>query len=286
MVASPPSSSAVIAKKAKSNLAFALTTLPEERRRDMVSFYAFCRLVDDIADDPTTPTEQKRTSLANWRSAVLLGLPAAEGTDPVLVETLALPSKYGFSPQLLAEIIDGVASDQDKIRYATIDELLAYCYKVASVVGIVSARIFGAQHPQTQDYAVQLGYALQLTNIMRDVGEDARETGRIYLPLDELAQFGLTEDDILQQRHSPDFVRLMDHHYQRARNYYERAAELLPSSDRKCMIAARMMGAVYGEILEKVRRQGYRVFDKRERLSPLRKGYLLTRFLIQGWIGC
>jgi phytoene synthase len=278
-----PESSAEIAKKSKSNLAFALACLPAERRRDMISFYAFCRIVDDIADDPQVAVEVKKAALAQWRHAVLH---EGEGlSDPVLSEIVKLPAKYAFSPGLLAEIIDGVASDQDKVRYSNINELLAYCYKVASVVGIVSARIFGARDPRSDDYAVSLGYALQLTNIMRDVGEDARESGRIYLPLDEMQAHGVSEADILAGRHSQGFKSLMDAQYARARRYYDEAVNLLPRSDRRCMVAARMMAKIYSEILEKLHRTGYRVFERRERLSKLRKGFILGSFWVKGLFG-
>ena len=276
-------SSAQIAKKSKSNLAIALACLPAERRRDMISFYAFCRIVDDIADDTEVPVDQKREQLARWRFAVLHD---GEGlSDCILSEILPLPAKYQFSPQLLAEIIDGVASDQDKVRYATIDELLAYCYKVACVVGIVSARIFGAQDARSDEYAVALGYALQLTNIMRDVGEDARESGRIYLPQDEMRKHGVSEEDVLAGRSSPGFLNLMEEQYARAKRFYQAAAEVLPASDRRSMVAARMMGQIYREILEKLRLGGYRVFERRERLSSARKAMILGTYWVRGLFG-
>ena len=277
-----PASSAEITQKSKSNLALALACLPNERRRDMISFYAFCRIVDDIADDPEMPEATKRVALARWRTAVLSADPGSD--DQVQAEVVALPGKYRFSAEWLAEIIDGVASDQDKIRYANIEELKAYCYKVACVVGLVSARIFGARHPRSDEYAVSLGYALQLTNILRDVGEDARECGRIYLPQDEMARFGVTDDDILQGRYSPAFLRLMNFQYQRARRYYEEAAAVLPASDRYRMVAARMMARIYGDILEKLKRTGFRVFDRREKLSKLHKGVILGGYLVHGWL--
>ena len=280
----PPTESSVeIAKKSKSNLAFALACLPAERRRDMISFYAFCRIVDDIADDPGTPEDKKREELAQWRSAVLSE--SSPINDPVLTEVVALPAKYGFEAQLLAEIIDGVASDLAIVRYETIEALLAYCYKVASVVGLVSIHIFGHRDPACKDYAVALGYALQLTNIMRDVGEDARESGRIYLPLNELARFGVSQEDILQGRYSSGFSEMMEFQYQRARSYYDEAAKLLPRVDRKNMIASEMMGQIYSEILEKLHRTGFKVFARREKLSKLRKGVILGSYLLRGLIG-
>ncbi len=278
-----PDSSVQIAKKSKSNLAFALACLPAERRRDMISFYAFCRIVDDIADDPVTAEVEKRGSLNRWRHAVLNN---GEGIcDPVLKEVVVLPAKYGFNPALLAEIIDGVASDLAIVRYATIEALLSYCYKVASVVGLVSIHIFGHRDPKCREYAVALGYALQLTNIMRDVGEDARESGRIYLPLDELAKFGVTEDDILHARYSDGFFKMMEFQFQRARRYYDEAAALLPAVDRRNMIASEMMGQIYREILGKLHRTGYRVFDRRVKLSKVRKGVILGSYLLRGLIG-
>ncbi len=278
-----PASSAQIASKSKSNLAFALACLPPQRRKDMISFYAFCRIVDDIADDPQVPEAEKRVTLDRWHHAVLHG---GEGiSDPVLAEVVALPAKYHFSAHLLADIIDGVSSDLSLVRYANIEELLAYCYKVASVVGLVSIHIFGYSQPRTRDYAVALGYALQLTNIMRDVGEDARDSGRIYLPLDELQRFGVSEDDILNGRYGGGFLPLMEFQYQRARRYYDEAAALLPAVDRKSMIASEMMAQIYREILEKMRNTGFRVFDRREKLSRLRKSIILGSYLLRGLIG-
>lgn len=248
----------------------------------MISFYAFCRLVDDIADDPRSPPEEKKRELDAWRQAVL----ADDGSlHPVLAETLPLAARHGFERGLLAEIIEGVASDQERDRYETFDDLLRYCYKVASVVGIVSSRIFGARHPASRDYAINLGYALQLTNILRDVGQDARETGRIYLPLEDLRKFGVAERQILAGESSEALVRLMDFEHERARGYYQLAASQLPAEDRRRMIAARMMAAIYSEILEKLQRERYRVFEHRVSLSRMRKGSILASHLIRGLIG-
>ncbi|TDU64567.1 farnesyl-diphosphate farnesyltransferase [Prosthecobacter fusiformis] len=277
----PTLSSAEIAQRAKSNLALALACLPEERRRDMTVFYAFCRVVDDIADSTSLGEEEKEKELAHWRHCVSTG--QAPG-HPVLDEVVPLPRKYGFPRAWLAEIIDGVASDVVHVRYETYEELLAYCYKVASVVGLVSAEIFGATQTQSREYAIQLGYALQLTNIIRDVGQDARETGRIYLPLEDLKRFGVTEQEILEGRHNQRFVQLMDFEYKRAREMYDTAAKMLPREDRDALLPARMMGQVYFEILEKLRRERYPVFAKRCRLHPLRKIWILGTYMARSWI--
>lgn len=244
----------------------------------MISFYAFCRVVDDIADDPGRSEEEKERELGHWRKCVLENAPPGH---PVLDEAVLLPGKYGFPRAWMAEIIDGVASDITRLRYETFEELLAYCYKVASVVGLVSIEIFGHQCPETKDYALNLGYALQLTNIMRDVGQDARETGRIYLPLAELKQFGVSEDEILRGIGSSRFEKLMDFQYRRARDYYQAARRLLPPADERSMVASEIMAEIYSTILEKLKRERYPVFEKRCKLNPLHKVWILAKHLIR-----
>ncbi|HCN29356.1 MAG TPA: squalene synthase HpnD [Verrucomicrobiales bacterium] len=273
---------AQIARKAKSNLALALACLPAQRRHDMIAFYAFCRVVDDIADSPHLSEAEKEGRLHEWKRCVSEG--RAPG-HPVLDEVVVLPRKYGFPRAWLAEIIDGVASDIGRVRYETYEELLAYCYKVASVVGLVSAEIFGCQNPASRDYAIKLGYALQLTNIMRDVGQDARETGRIYLPLEDLRKFSVTESEILDGRHNQRFVRLMDFEHERAAKLFKDAEKMLPADDRRHLLPAAMMARIYSEILEKLRRERYQVFTRRCRLHPLRKGWILCSYLARAWMG-
>lgn len=247
----------------------------------MITFYAFCRVVDDIADDPALAIEDKRETLAEWRNGVLQGFRAP---DELQAELMALPERYGIDRRLLAEIIDGVACDLDRVRYETFTDLLAYCYKVASVVGLVSIRIFGCTHERSARYAVDLGYALQLTNIIRDVGEDARNDGRIYLPLEDLRRFGVTEDEILSGTYSTRFTELMRFEYDRARSYFASARELLPAEDRRHMISAEMMGQVYREILEKIARGGFRVLHQRVGLSKFRKLGILASYRVRGWL--
>ena len=277
----PTLSSTEIAKRAKSNLALALACLPEERRQDMISFYAFCRVVDDIADSVSLSEGEKEKELAHWKQCVSSG--HAPG-HPVLDEVVHLPRKYGFPRAWMAELVDGGASDLVHVRYETYEELLAYCYKVASVVGLVSAEIFGATQPQSREYAVQLGYALQLTNIIRDVGQDARETGRIYLPLEDLKRFGVTETEIMEGRHNQRFIQLMDFEYHRAREMFDLAAKLLPRQDRDALLPARMMGQVYFEILQKLHRERFPVFAKRCRLHPMRKLWILVSYMARSWM--
>jgi phytoene synthase len=275
-------SSAEITKRARSNLAFALLALPAERRRDMVSFYAFCRVVDDIADEETHPIAERKTQLQAWKNTILHGAPSP---DPLLDEVLALAPKYNFSPALLAELIDGVASDLGRSRFETFEELLHYCYQVASVVGLVSIKIFGHSHPDTQKYALHLGYALQLTNILRDVGQDARDTGRIYLPLEDLRHFGVTEQQILDHHYDHRFRSLMQRQYDRAQAFYHQAELDLPPADRQSMVAAEMMAQIYSEILEKIANLDFKVFEKRIGLHPARKATILAAYLLRSLIG-
>ncbi len=267
-----------ITRRAKSNLAFALACLPKERRRDMITFYAFCRVVDDIADSPQAGESEKEKELNFWKQCVEEGKPPGHS---VLDEVLLLPHKYGFPRAWLGEIIDGVASDISKTRYQTFEELLGYCYKVASVVGLVSIEIFGHTNPATRDYAINLGYALQFTNIIRDVGQDARETGRIYLPQSELKKFGVLESEILDARPSERFIKMMDFQHRRARDYYDAAQKALPPEDRKNMVASEIMAAIYSRILDKLKRERYPVFAKRCRLSNIHKVWILGSHLIK-----
>jgi len=271
-----------ITRRAKSNLAFALACLPKERRRDMIAFYAFCRVVDDIADTTDVVEDEKERELNRWKQCVEEGKPPGH---PVLDEVVLLPSKYGFPRAWLGEIIDGVASDITKTRYETFEELLGYCYKVASVVGLVSIEIFGHTNPATREYAINLGYALQFTNIIRDVGQDARDTGRIYLPRSELRQFGVLESEILDARPSPRFTKMMEFQYRRARDYYQAAQKALPPEDRKNMVASEIMAAIYSRILEKLKREQFPVFTKRCRLNNIHKVWILGSHLIKARFG-
>ncbi len=267
-----------IANRSKSNLALALSSLSKEQKRDMLTFYAFCRVIDDIADETDDSEHSKRASLNIWKQGVLHGF--AE-PDELQQELMDLCKRYPIKPEHLAEIIDGVAEDLTQTRYATYQELLSYCYKVASVVGLVSVEIFGYKNSICRDYAINLGFALQLTNIIRDVGEDARMQ-RIYLPQEDLRRFGVTEAEILDGKPTEAFEKLMELQYSRARHFYLKSATLLPVEDRSHMLAAEMMAQVYSEILEKIRHRHFRVFDKRIGLSRLRKITILGAFTARG----
>jgi phytoene synthase len=267
-----------IARRSKSNLAFALATLPRQRKRDMITFYAFCRVIDDIADDDDRSEPERRASLEVWRHGVLHGFTEPDELQQAVAE---LPERYPIRRELLAEIVQGVMGDLDHAAYETFEDLLAYCYKVASVVGLVSIEIFGYQNHACRDYAINLGYALQLTNIIRDVREDA-ERGRIYLPREDLRRFHVSEAQLIAQHFDEKVEALLRFEYGRARHYYEEAARLLPREDRRRMLAAEMMAGIYSAILDKIRRKNFRVFDRRVRLSKFRKLAILGAYTARG----
>ena len=266
-----------ITRKAKSNLAFALKILPTDRRQDMVTFYAFCRTIDDLADDPAIPLDERAKSLNDWESGLAHGFPSP---DEFQTEILSLRERQAIPNDLLLAIIDGCRSDLQPQRFQTQQELAAYIWKVACAVGLVSIKIFGCKDPASEKYAVALGQALQLTNILRDIGEDLANGRRIYLPLDDLARFGYTEHDLLARIHDGRFHALMTYEADRAEAYFNEAERILPAADRQALLPARMMGEVYQLLLHRMRADQFRVFEKRYRVSKARKLMILTKHLI------
>lgn len=263
-----------IVRGSGSNLAFALAVLPRQKRRDMEIFYAFCRVVDDWADAPGLSETDRRDALNRWRGLVRGEMaPAAEGIEPEFVEMM----KRRQLPLAEVEaIITGVEMDLNPLRFETAADLRHYCYHVAGAVGLVSIELFGYRDPQTRVYAEELGYALQWTNILRDVGQDARE-GRVFLPLAELRRWGLSEADILGG--TPDkakFERLMSDQTNAARAHYQAAVSALPRCDIRSMRSAELMRRIYTGILDQMEADRFQVFEKRYRLS---KCAMLGEFL-------
>jgi 15-cis-phytoene synthase len=258
---------AKITRQSKSNLALAFVSLGRERRRDITIFYAFCRVIDDIADSKTLAVEEKRRRLTEWRE----WLRASTADESALAPDIrALIDKYSLRPEMLEEIIDGVEMDLSITRYPTFADLRVYCYRVASAVGLVSIEIFGYRNPACQEYAVQLGLALQMTNIIRDVGKDLRDD-RIYLPMEDLARFSYSEEELKGRQYNERFVQLMEFEAKRANEFYARAAALLPREDRSSMVAAEIMGSVYRALLHRMEKDKFRVFEKEYRLGKLEK---------------
>lgn len=266
-----------ITNKSRSNLALAFVLLPKAKREGMTALYAFCREVDDVADEESVPVETRRTQLAAWREDIAR---ACKGERPEFVvnqELQPIIARDGLRFELFDELIRGVEMDLDIKRYESFEDLEGYCYRVASVVGLLSIEIFSYQNPACHEYADALGKALQLTNILRDVRTDA-ERGRIYLPLAELRRFGVTEAEILRFEYSRRFHDLAAHVAARARHFYQLARKTLPPEDRRSMASAELMGSVYWGLLRKLEKQQFDVFGPQPtKLSKAQKLLLIAR---------
>jgi phytoene synthase len=259
---------AKITRESKSNLALAFVALGRERRQDITIFYAFCRVIDDIADSTELTVQEKARDLTAWRRGLREGTP----DEPPLARNVRdLIAKYSLTPAMLEEIIDGVEMDLHNVRYNSFEELRLYCYRVASAVGLVSIEIFGYRNPACRQYAIQLGLALQMTNIIRDVGKDLGN-GRIYLPQQDLARFDYAEADLRLRKYNKPFLRLMEFEAARAEKFFADASGFLPREDRRSMVAAEIMRSVYQALLRRMKADGFRVFEKEYRLSRLEKG--------------
>jgi len=265
MIALAPESSA-----RASHLAFALLCLPGRRRRDALVFYRFCRTIDDLADEPGRSPEEKEFLLNEWLAAIPADLP------PELDDVVR---RNGLDRRLLEEVVRGCAMDVRPARFETFAGLEAYCWRVACAVGLASIRIFGCKHPGSERYAVNLGHALQLTNILRDVGEDAR-VGRLYLPADELARFGVEPDALLAGCPGAGFQPLMRAMAGRARARF--AAAVPPASDARTLRPAEIMRALYERILGRLETEMFPVFAKRIRLGRIEKLAIAGSVLLRG----
>ncbi|MYN15838.1 presqualene diphosphate synthase HpnD [Rugamonas sp. FT107W] len=262
-----------------SSFYYSFLFLPQERRRAITALYAFCREVDDTVDE-CTDESIARIKLAWWRKEIA-NMYEGQQTHPVTQALQPHLSAYNLQQQHLQAIIDGMEMDLNQTRYLDYAALTKYCWHVASVVGILSASIFGATKPETLLYAEKLGHAFQLTNIIRDVGEDARK-GRIYLPINELQQFNVTAADLLNARHSENFEKLMAFQAARAQKVYDEAFALLPKEDRRAQRPGLMMSAIYRTLLDEVQADGFHVLTQRISLTPIRKLWLAWKTYIRG----
>jgi phytoene synthase len=258
-----------LTRKSRSNFYYAFLFLPRPRREALYAVYAFCRLVDDIADLGGDPVRQ-RAQLEEWRAEVARCYDGRGPVQPVARRLAEAVRAYGLPRPALEAIVDGVEMDLHGARYETFEQLFPYCYRVASAVGLCCIEIFGYTEARARDYAVNLGVALQLTNIMRDVGADAR-AGRVYIPQEDLRRFGVTAEDLRQGRHTEAFVTLMEHQASRARHFYEAARRSFPAADARTLVAAEIMGRIYFALLRELERRGFRVFDERVSLRTPRK---------------
>ena len=268
-------------KQSGSNFYYSFLFLSKAKRQAMYTIYAFCKAVDSAVDEPPAGSNPK-DELRRWRRE----LDAVYGGTPTLpiavslahhVKALSIPKAY------FEELVKGVEMDLSPTRYATFDELSLYCYRVASVVGLICLHIFGTTSPRAQDYAVSLGMAFQLTNILRDIAADASDN-RVYLPLDDLRNCNYSEQALLQKTYSPEFKALMQQEAHRARQYYEKARAALaglPQSERRALIVAEIMRGIYSRILDKIEQSGYQVFGPRISLSTSHRLAIALRIWIR-----
>jgi phytoene synthase len=272
--------SRALTKKSASNLALAFILLPREKRDAMSALYAFCRAVDDVADEDSVPVEKRREELSAWRADIRR---ACENQKPQFVlnqEFQPVIQKFNLPFALFDELIQGCEMDLDTLRYENYERLELYCYRVASVVGLLSVEIFGCKNPATREYAIYLGQALQLTNILRDVKNDATR-GRIYLPQSELKKFNVSEAEILESKYSDNYRQLAASIAARAKNFYALAQKNLPPEDRRALVAAELMGSVYWQLLQKLERGKFDVFGPQPlKLSKPRK----LALIFQSWL--
>jgi phytoene synthase len=264
---------AEITRRSSSNFYYAFMLLPAERRRALHAVYAFCRFIDDVADDESS--HDAAALLKRWRDEVDR-VYAGEPTRAISRALADSARHFNIPREHFDEIITGVEMDLTRNRYATFEELRQYCYRVASAVGLICIEIFGYTNPAARDYAEKLGIACQLTNIMRDVKEDAQRN-RIYLPLEDLARFDVSEEEILHSVYNDNFVRLMQFEAMRAQDFYREAEAALPPEDRGTLLTAEAMRMIYGALLDRIVRSNYRVLDRRHSLSAPLKLYLVGR---------
>jgi phytoene synthase len=262
-----------------SNLALGLLLLPGKRRKDAFLFHDFCRHVDNVADDTTLSTTEKQRILNAWLHALM---PLHESELPK--EFREMIDRRKLDRQLLSEIVRGMLMDTECNRYASFEQLIPYCRRVASTVGLISAKIFGATGTSVERYAEELGIALQLTNILRDVAEDAA-MGRIYIPMQDLDRFGVSEREISENRPSPAMTHLLNQQAERADSYFAKA-ELawseMTTNQKRLMRPARLMSAIYRDLLLQMHRDRYDIFVKRYRVPAFRKFLLLLRAMTSG----
>jgi phytoene synthase len=269
--------SRALTKKSASNLALAFVLLPREKRDAMSALYAFCRAVDDVTDEDAVPVDERRASLTAWRRDIRR---ACDGQRPEFVlnqEFQPVIQRFKLPFALFDELLKGCEMDLEIKRYEDHEQLELYCYRVASVVGLLSIEIFGYQNPACHDYAIHLGKALQLTNILRDVKNDA-DRGRIYIPRSELLKFNVSEAEILEAKYSNRYCALACNLAERARHFYQLARKTLPPEDQQAMVAAELMGSVYWRLLQKLERGKFDVFGPRPlKLSKTQKLALIFR---------
>ncbi|MBT3602319.1 MAG: presqualene diphosphate synthase HpnD [Candidatus Latescibacteria bacterium] len=271
---------AQIVKAARTNFYYAFVFLPKKKREAIFAAYAFSRHTDDIVDDAPSP-ERAKQDVDAWRAqlhACYDGTP----THPIAINLQTILADFPIPKSHFLDLIDGVEMDLNKNRYATFDELYQYCYRVASVVGLICIEIFGYTNPRTKEYAVQLGLALQLTNILRDIHTDFK-INRVYLPQEDLDRFAYSEQDLAKQVYNTPFKDLMEFQVARAQSYYEQAANLLPPEDKSQLFPAQIMGKIYAQLLSQIAHNPYDIFNSRIRISNPHKLSIALKYWVGSW---
>lgn len=254
----------------KSSFFYSFSMLPKEKNEAINTVYAFCRETDDIVDETDASAEMKRSRIHEWKSELEKAIKNENSKFSLLNNVSRVIKKFKIPSEPFFELIKGMELDIAKNRYSTFGELNDYCYKVASTVGLMCIEIFGYKNPKTKDFAVNLGIALQLTNILRDIKTDAR-LGRIYIPLEDLLKFNYPESELLNFSYSEEFRKLMKFECDRAHSYYKKANESLDKKDKGLMIAARVMQHIYYGVLRKIEKKNYNVFESEVKVSKLKK---------------
>lgn len=262
-----------ITRQSKSNFLYSFSLLSKEKNDAINTVYAFCRRTDDIVDDENESIESKHSMITEWRNELEKALKNGDSKYSLLNSLNKIIKKFNIPAEPFFDLIKGMEMDLKKNRYNTFGELIDYCFNVASTVGLMSIEIFGYNNPKTKDFAVNLGIALQLTNILRDIKTDA-EYGRIYIPLEDMESFNYTEEDLLRFKYNSNFINLMKHECGRARHYYNEANKNLTKEDKGLMFAARIMEHIYFRVLKKIEKRNYNVFEKKVKVSKLRKIYI------------
>jgi len=263
------------------NFYYSFVFLPAEKRRAIEAVYHFARRGDDITDGSLT-REESAKEIAEYRGA-LDECFAGRGVTPELQALAKSIQRFKIPRQPFEDFILGLEMDLNGIRYKTFEELLLYCYRVASTIGLISIEIFGYRNPSAREYAMNLGKALQVVNILRDLESDARR-GRLYLPQEDLDRFGIRPAEITEGRYSDPFIELMQFECDRASNYFDRARECLAPEDRRAMVAAEIMGAIYWRVLGRIRARRYNVFGERVRISrPLKFWTAMSVYMGREW---
>jgi 15-cis-phytoene synthase len=265
---SDPDIAAEITRKSRTNFLLSFAMLPEDKREAIHTVYAFCRCTDDIVDEGGS-SDEKTAHLQRWKEELELGF-RGESTHPLLNKLHMIALRFNIPAQHFFDLVRGMSMDLEKNRYATFDELYTYCYHVASTVGLMCSEIFGYKNERTRQYAIDLGIALQLTNIVRDVREDAAN-GRVYIPLEDFERFGYTPDQLLRLEYNDEFVRMMRFQVERARTFYSKARVSLAAEDHGAFFAARIMDRIYFRILEKIERKNFAVLDTKVSLTGFEK---------------